>query len=175
MTSSNGNIFRVTGPLCREFTGHRGIPLTKANGAELWCFSLICVWINDWVNNRDAGDLRPLWSHCNDLQSCDNGIGYDKPTASEVTLTDMVNITVTSSWVRWRLKSPASPIVWSTLGSVEDQRKHQSSASLAFVRGIYRWPVNAPHKRLVTQKFDDVIMKTTSAKRQLVIGECTLS
>ena len=38
MTSSNGNIFRVIGPLCGEFTGHRGIPLTKASDAELWCF-----------------------------------------------------------------------------------------------------------------------------------------
>ena len=38
MTSSNGNIFRVTGPLCGEFTGHRWIPHTKASDAELWCF-----------------------------------------------------------------------------------------------------------------------------------------
>ena len=38
MTSSNGNIFRVTGPLCREFTGQRWIPRTKASDAELWCF-----------------------------------------------------------------------------------------------------------------------------------------
>ena len=38
MTLSNGNIFRVTGPLCREFTGNRCIPLTKASDAELWCF-----------------------------------------------------------------------------------------------------------------------------------------
>ena len=37
-TSSNGNIFRVTGPLCGEFTGHRWIPRTKAGEAELWCF-----------------------------------------------------------------------------------------------------------------------------------------
>ena len=35
MTSSNGNIFRVTGPLCGEFTGIRGIPHTKASDAEL--------------------------------------------------------------------------------------------------------------------------------------------
>ena len=38
---------------------------------------------------------------------------------------------------------------------------YQSSASLAFVRGIRRWPVNSPHKRPVTRKmfpFDDVIM-----------------
>ena len=33
-----------------------------------------------------------------------------------------------------------------------DQRKHQSSASLAFVRGIHRWPVNSTHKWPVTQK-----------------------
>ena len=38
MTSSNGNIFRVTGPLCGEFTGDRWIPLTKASDAEVWCF-----------------------------------------------------------------------------------------------------------------------------------------
>ena len=38
MTSSNGNIFCVTGPLCEEFTGHRRIPLTKASDAELWYF-----------------------------------------------------------------------------------------------------------------------------------------
>ena len=35
MTSSNGNIFRVTGPLWGEFTGHRWIPLTKASDTEL--------------------------------------------------------------------------------------------------------------------------------------------
>ena len=35
MTSSNGSIFRVTGHLCGEFTGHRWIPHTKANDAEL--------------------------------------------------------------------------------------------------------------------------------------------
>ena len=38
MTSSNGNIFRVTGHLCGEFTGPRWIPCTKASDAELWCF-----------------------------------------------------------------------------------------------------------------------------------------
>ena len=38
MTSSNGNIFRVTGPLCGQFTGDRWLPLTKASEAERWCF-----------------------------------------------------------------------------------------------------------------------------------------
>ena len=41
-------------------------------------------------------------------------------------------------------------IVYSIVYSDADQRKHQSSASLAFVRGIHRWPVNSPHKRPVT-------------------------
>ena len=38
MTSSNQNIFRVTGPLWGKSIGHRWIPLTKASDAELWCF-----------------------------------------------------------------------------------------------------------------------------------------
>ena len=58
MTSSNGNIFRVTGPLCGKFTGNRWIPRTKASGAELWCFLWSAPWINGWVNNREAWDMR---------------------------------------------------------------------------------------------------------------------
>ena len=38
MTSSNGDIFRVTGHLCGEFTGPQWISRTKASDAELWCF-----------------------------------------------------------------------------------------------------------------------------------------
>ena len=38
MTSSNGNIFRVTGHLSGEFTGYRWIPRTNASDAEFWCF-----------------------------------------------------------------------------------------------------------------------------------------
>ena len=52
-------------------------------------------------------------------------------------------------------------IVYSTIYSDADQRKHHSSASLAFVRGIHRRPVNSPHKWPVTRKmfpFHDVIM-----------------
>ena len=41
-------------------------------------------------------------------------------------------------------------IVYSTVCSGTGQRKHQSSASLAYVRGIHRWPVNSPHKGPVT-------------------------
>ena len=57
--------------------------------------------------------------------------------------------------------------VYSTVYSGADQRKHQGSASLAFVWGIHRSPVNSPHKWPVTRKmfpFDDVIMQREAGK-----------
>ena len=60
-------------------------------------------------------------------------------------------------------------IVYSIVYSVSDQRKHQSSASLAFVRGIHRWPVNSLHKWPVTREmfpFDDVIMYFSIVRKQ---------
>ena len=63
MTSSNGNIFRVTGPLCGEFTGPGEFPIHKGQWRGALIFSLICVWINGWVNNREAGDLRRYRGH----------------------------------------------------------------------------------------------------------------
>ena len=63
MTSSNGNIFHVTGPLCGEFTGHRWIPLTKASDTELWYFLWSAPWINGWANDREAGDFRRHRAH----------------------------------------------------------------------------------------------------------------
>ena len=66
MTSSNGNIFRVTGYLCGEVTGPPWIPLTKASDTELWCF-LWCFrnkglskysW-SWWFETLS----RPLWRH----------------------------------------------------------------------------------------------------------------
>ena len=69
-------------------------------------------------------------------------------------------------------------IAYSTVYSGADQRNHQSSASLAFVRGIHRWPVNSPHKGPVTRKrvsFDDVIMWSNSwTYHYLTIPNCTL-
>ena len=52
-------------------------------------------------------------------------------------------------------------IFYSAVYSGADQRKHQTSTSLAFVRGIHRWPVTSPHKWPAMRKifpFDDVIM-----------------
>ena len=59
-------------------------------------------------------------------------------------------------------------VVYSIVYTGVHQRKHQSSASLAFVREIHRGPVNFPHKWPVTRKmfpFDDVIMCAFSSSR----------
>ena len=61
MTSSNGNFFLRYRPFVRGI--HRWIPLTKASDAELWCFLWSAPWINGWVNNREAGDLRRHRAH----------------------------------------------------------------------------------------------------------------
>ena len=56
-------------------------------------------------------------------------------------------------------------VVYSTVYSGADLRKYQSSALLAFVRGVHRLPMNSPHKGPVTRKmfsFDDVIMSLTT-------------
>ena len=57
-------------------------------------------------------------------------------------------------------------IVFSTVYSDTDEEKHQSYASLSFVRGIHRWPVNSLHKETVSRKmfpFDVVIMDQIDA------------
>ena len=64
MTSSNGNIFRVTGHLCVR--GIHRPPVNsphKGQWREALMFSLISAWINGWANNRDPGDLRRYRAH----------------------------------------------------------------------------------------------------------------
>ena len=64
-------------------------------------------------------------------------------------------------------------IVYCTVYSGAAQRKHQSSASLAFVLGIHPWPVNSPHKRPVARNmfpFDDVIMNEVYGREVITSG-----
>ena len=60
--------FRVTDPLCGEFTGQRWIPRTKASDAKLWCF--LSSVLNKRLSKQSWGwwfgtPSRPLWRHCN--------------------------------------------------------------------------------------------------------------
>ena len=106
----------------------------------------------------------------------------DKPLSEPMIVILLTHICVTRpKWVRIAAASPSGhknhygdvimgaiasqvtslTVVYSTIYSDADKKKHQSSASLAFVRGIHRGSANSPHKWPVTQKmfpFDDVIM-----------------
>ena len=62
------------------------------------------------------------------------------------------SITMALYRAQWRLKSPASRLFTHPFIHGADQSKHQSSKSLAFMRGIHRWPVNSQHKGPVTRK-----------------------
>ena len=98
---------------------------------------------------------------------------YDCPGASEVILNNMCELYITSllafasnhsnDVIMGAITSQITSltIVYSTVYSGTYQRKYKSCASLAFVRGIHRGPVNSPHKWLVTREmfpFDDVII-----------------
>ena len=69
-------------------------------------------------------------------------------------------------------------IVYSTICSSVDQRKHQSSVSLAFVMGIPRWPVDSPHKGPVTRKifpFDLFEAHRRKSSRWLQMSWCQIN
>ena len=84
--------------------------------------------------------------------------------------------------LRWRhnecddISNYQLAIVYSNVYSGVDQRKHQSSTSLAFMRAIHQWTVNSPHKGPVTRKifsFDDVIIYWCQKQAsQLGISNC---
>ena len=62
MTSSNGNIFRATGPLCGEFIAPGEFPTQRPVARSFDVFFDLCL-NNGWVNNRKAGDLRRYRAH----------------------------------------------------------------------------------------------------------------
>ena len=81
MTWSNGNILRLIGSLCGEFTGHRWIPLAKVSDAELWYF-LFDLHLNKRLSKQSWGwwfemPWRSLWRHCNDTVEHSSCIQFD--------------------------------------------------------------------------------------------------
>ena len=72
MTSSNGNIFRVTGPWCGEFIGDRWIHLTKASDAEFWCVFYLSLNTRLSKQSRRWWFQTPsssLWRRCDDIEA----------------------------------------------------------------------------------------------------------
>ena len=70
MTLSSGNIFRVTGPFCGEFTGPGEFPAQRPVTRSFDVFVDLRLRISDWVNNREAGDLRGLRGHYDVIVMC---------------------------------------------------------------------------------------------------------
>ena len=103
-----------------------------------------------FVLTRFQWDYTWLW-----IVNCIRNFIWDVITQPSLTSTANWLISVSLQWRHNGCKG-ASTVYWGA-----DQRNHQSSVSLAFVRGIHRRPVNSPHKWPVTRKmlpFDDVIM-----------------
>ena len=94
MTSSNGNIFRVTGHLCGEFTGDRWIPRPVANDMDLWCFlSSAPEWKIGWFDSPS----HPLWRHSNVLdQLC---VPYERVESHKITTSTFNFIASTQSFI----------------------------------------------------------------------------
>ena len=89
----------------------------------------------------------PLWRHSN----------------------EKIAFRIFATTLQWRQNErDCVSIAYSIVCSGTDQRKHQSSASLAFVRGIHHWTVNSPHKGPLTREmvpFHDVIMQVHCRSR----------
>ena len=120
------------------------------------------VIMNKLLNSLFAGDLRRHDAHALPLKwnvrvftmNMINNTQFARYGVIEIYYNDVVMGAIAS-------QITSLTIVYSTVHSDADQRKHRSSSSLAFVWGIHRGPVNSPHKWPVTRKmfpFDDVIM-----------------
>ena len=122
MTSSNGNIFHVIGHLCGEFTG----PPQKGQWRGALMFSLICVWINGWVNSGEAGDLRRYRAHYDVTVM----LYWQCPLSMQLPASNHYSDVIMGA-MAYQITSPT--IVYSIVYSGTYQRRHQSTASLAFV------------------------------------------
>ena len=107
----------------------------------------LCVYVWTGSPNKKLHTKKLLYHRC---------VSYGRWPHSFAHQGDVIMNTVVASQIT------SLTIVYSTVYSGADQRKGQSSASLAFVRGIHRSQMNSPHKGPVTRKMfqsDDVIMK----------------
>ena len=107
--------WRVTGPLCGEFTGHRWIPLTKASDVELCCF----LWsaLNKLLSKQSWGwwfetPSRSLWRYCNVDVLWLVGAG-DMLSAADLCMCGFETPT-NSAWLHSSLKLPKYRIEFTT-------------------------------------------------------------
>ena len=107
------------------------------------------MWISISINDRNQYFLFifPIWCH-----SVTNYITLNQEFCNSRILKTICprvvllvqSITVTPQWARWRLKSPTFRVFAQSFVQAQIKEKNQSSASLAFVRGIERWLADSP-------------------------------
>ena len=169
MTSSNGNIFRVTDPLWGESTGHRWIPLTKASDVEHWYFlrsaseqtfgqtietplirgtialimtSQLWCWLSLTPLEPVAEGCR--FSHWRDIKSY-------KRDSLECLPSDSGSVTVRRyqsdvTWAPWCLMSQAIRLFVQQPVRTNNNENNEAAHHLPFVREIHRSPVDSTHK-----------------------------
>ena len=159
-----------------RYRSKSGFPSQRNSGADLWKFLAVCL---DKLLNKQSSFrwFEKPWRACDFTVMLHwyNTIGSLQSSwrsHKDETYGYLTFVSVSPAWhysdvIMGTIASQITSLttVYSTVYSDGDQRKHQSSASLAFVRGIHRGPVkspvNSPHKWPVTRKmfpFDDVIM-----------------
>ena len=136
-------MFKARGRIILHFELHQPFRISSYVILFNLCFVIkIQICTRSWFSFRLSISNQHAASIINDVHTCSNH--YNDVIISAMA-SQITSIT----------------IVYSIVYLDADQRKHQSSASLAFVRGIHRWPVNSPHNWPVTRKmfpFDNVIM-----------------
>ena len=173
-------------PLCGEFTGTGEFPAQRVSNAEnvsIWWRHHEMKRTNDEQMNKQPWHKNYTWfRNSKELQTGFQSVisfqmnwtyrmylvnQLDRKYFSQLTDSCTVRKLLVQNDKHYNdviMSAMASQItkltiVYSTVYTGADQRKHQSSVSLAFVRGIHRWQVNSPHKGPVTRKmfpFDDV-------------------
>ena len=151
--------------LCIVYTGFVGKWLTRFGVLNCWVCSIIkCgITVKKVTNDMRLFSLILLYNHWR-LFLCDSvTCGWCYFGNTRVSFTNDSSMPHYDDVIMGAMASQITSltIVYSTVYSGADQSKHQSSASLAFVWGIHRGPVNFPHKWPFTRKmfpFDDVMI-----------------
>ena len=135
------------GPVTRKMFRFDDVIMTPTVGTLLWFVGIGRVVPVLHALGQSCEETRRIWIH--QSQEFTNSWWYHY-----ITVIIMIMSAIAS-------QITGVSIVYSAVCSGADQRKHQSSVSLTFVRGIHRWPVDSPHKGPVTRKtfpFDEFIM-----------------
>ena len=148
MTSSNGNFFCVTGHLCGEFTG-----------------PLICVWMNCWVNNNEAGDLRRYCGHYDvTVMLCVKGPLFRKVFPCH-------DVIMTSSMTSQHPPWPEATLI--LLPYISRLLHKPNMVAIVLSKGYETWPpIVLFHKSQCALRYLDLMSKIQNISSHLSLGTC---